>query len=123
MNLEPHEIGTMALTPLDNPGGQTGYLPKGTAAAPYEHTLAGALASPGASWDLEPRIGVLADDDTCQPFTGAVVSWDAHVYFDGTDPLSVESALALRFDVLRDFPCLTVNRPYRSPIGPHPTSM
>jgi DOPA 4,5-dioxygenase len=32
-------------------------------------------------------------------------------------------ALQLRLDTLSRFPSLTVNRPYRNPIGPHPTSM
>ena len=117
---------TMAVqTPSNNPGGQTGYLPKGSVpAAPCVlPLLRDVLSSADNSWDLQPRIGQIDDNDDVRAFSGSVVSWDAHVYFDGENPRSAEEALRLRFEVMELFPFLTVNRPYRTPIGPHPCAM
>ena len=50
----------------------------------------------------------------------------AHIcrrYFDAASEEATRAALELRMDVLRTFPKMTVNRPYRKPIGPHPTAM
>eukprot|EP01047_Picozoa_sp_COSAG01_P102510 COSAG01_NODE_32086_length_586_cov_2.400411_1_plen_164_part_10 len=103
--------------------GQTGYLPRGSpqpSPQSRERPLGEVLSSTDNSWGISPRIGVIADDDRCAHWPPPVSSWDAHVYFDeGT----VEEALSLRRLVCDAFPHLTVNRPYRSPIGPHPTSM
>eukprot|EP01047_Picozoa_sp_COSAG01_P012166 COSAG01_NODE_542_length_15693_cov_13.246253_10_plen_182_part_00 len=103
--------------------GQTGFLPRGSpqpSPQSYERPLGEVLSSTDNSWGISPRIGVIADDDRCAHWPPPVGSWDAHVYFDeGT----VEEALSLRHLVCDAFPHLTVNRPYRSPIGPHPTSM
>ena len=38
-------------------------------------------------------------------------AWDAHVYFNGEDPASVEQALTLRYDTCTTFTDITVNRP------------
>ena len=115
-----------AVTPdTSNGAGTTGFLPKGSAKPAGESVTAlhDILASNDNSWDLPPRVGVIADDDNTRSFTGTTVSWDAHVYFDGADARSTARALQLRLDTLSTFPDLTVNRPYRAPIGPHPTSM
>ena len=56
-------------------------------------------------------------------FAEPVTSWDVHVYFDSSNEESTLFALRLRFATLATFPDLTVNRPYRSPIGPHTRAM
>lgn len=98
-----------AVTPdTSNGSGTTGFLPKGHA-TPGAHStppLAEILASADNSWDLQPRLGVIADDDSTRSFTGETVSWDAHVYFDSG---STAQALQLRLDTLARFPDLTVD--------------
>eukprot|EP01052_Picozoa_sp_SAG31_P064034 SAG31_NODE_22916_length_515_cov_1.156250_1_plen_114_part_10 len=106
-----------AVTPdLSNGTGTTGFLPKGHSKPPEERhpPLQEILASADNSWGLHPHIGVIADDDNTRSFTGTTVSWDAHVYFDGSDAQSTAQALQLRLKVLDSFPDLTVNRPYRA---------
>ena len=76
-----------AVTP-DTSGGQgtTGFLPQGSMVPVFSiPSLPEILQSTDNSWDLSPRMGVIADDDNVRPFDGATVSWDAHVYFSGED--------------------------------------
>ena len=85
-------------------------------------TLAQALSSSDENYGYARRFGT--KDASCpEQFPAPVTSWDAHVYFDSSNAESTRSALMLREQTYTEFPQLTVNRPYRSPIGPHPTAM
>ena len=75
------------------------------------------LESKNNSWDLEPRIGVVAADDSGKGFASPVQAWDAHVYFNGDDQASVEEALTLRYETCIAFPDLTVNRALTAACG------
>jgi DOPA 4,5-dioxygenase len=74
------------------------------------------------NYGYQRRFGT-KDNDCPSGFSSPVESWDVHVYYDSSDPESTRTALQLRQQTYDLFPNLTVNRPYRSPIGPHPTAM
>lgn len=98
--------------------GQTGFLPPGSVVAqPPVPPVASILESEDNSWGLEPRIGVVAVDDSGKGFASPVQAWDAHVYFDGGDQASVEEALTLRYETCIAFPDLTVNRALTAACG------
>lgn len=81
-----------------------------------------ALSSGGENYGCSRRFGrpTAAGDDN---FAAPVRSWDVHVYFDSTSTESTLFALELRYQTMQVFPDLTVNRPYRSPVGPHTQAM
>ncbi len=75
-------------------------------------------------YGCERRLGRRVTAGTPAAFCSPVGSWDCHFYFDssgGND--SARRALELRCQVLELFPDLTVNRPYRDAVGPHPCAM
>ena len=74
-------------------------------------------------YGCERRLGRRVAAGCPDRFFEPVMSWDCHFYFDASDDEQTRAALALRRETIDLFPDLTVNRPYRKPVGPHPTSM
>lgn len=52
-----------------------------------------------------------------------LLRYDCHIYFDASDPKDVESALALREELIRTFPDVQVFKMWYEPIGPHTLPM
>lgn len=96
--------------------------PNSSEAAAYQAPVDAAMLLEDDNYGYEQRIG-LANNEFPEQFASPVQSWDVHVYFDSKSSQSTKFALNLRYDIMQQFPDLTVNRPYRNSIGPHPCAM
>lgn len=91
--------------------------------AEYQDPVDVAILNDDINFGYKRRIGKKCQDDCPAMFPDPIMSWDVHVYFDSSNEDSIRHALNLRWSTLTLFPNLTVNRPYRTPIGPHPCAM
>jgi len=84
----------------------------------------GCASRPGLLAPVDPgaKTEALYWKDGGKSFEAPVWSFHAHHYFNCNDPASVKEALELRALAIQTFPDITVNQPFRGPVGPHPTA-